>query len=58
MYDFHYNIIRKEFGDKAKVLYIDTDSLFYEIEHEDVYKAIAKYVQEWFDTSNYPNDHP
>ena len=38
MYDFNYNYIKTKYGDKAKLLFSDTDSLTYEIETEDVYK--------------------
>ena len=38
MYDFHYNYIKKRYGDRAKLLFTDTDSLTYGIETEDVYK--------------------
>lgn len=34
-YDFHYNIIKKMYGDKARLLFTDTDSLCYEITTED-----------------------
>ena len=38
MYDFHYNYIKKRNGDRAKLLFTDTDSLTYEIKARDVYK--------------------
>ena len=37
MYDFHYNTMKKQYGDKIKLLFTDTDSLCYEIQTEDVY---------------------
>ena len=58
MYDFHYNYIKPKYGDKAKLLITDTDSLMYEIETEDFYKDISEDVKDRFDTSDYPENHP
>ena len=38
MYDFHHNHIKQNYGNKAKLLFTDTDSLSCEIEAEDVYQ--------------------
>ena len=54
MYDFHYNYIKQKYGDKAKLLFTDTDSLMYEIQTEDFYKDISKDVKDRFDISDYP----
>ena len=58
MYDFHYNYIIPKYGNKAKLLFTDTDSLLYEIETEDFYKDISGDVKNRFDTSDYPENHP
>ena len=58
MYDFHYNYIKKKYGDNAKLLFTDTDSLMYEIKTEDFYKDISGDVKDRFDTSDYPPNHP
>ena len=58
MYDFHYNYIKPKYGEKAKLLFTDTDSFMYEIETEDFYKDISKDVKDRFDTSDYPENHP
>ena len=58
MFDFHYQYIKSKYGDKAKLLFSDTDSLMYEIETEDFYKDISGDVKDIFDTSDYPENHP
>jgi hypothetical protein len=50
MMDFHYNVIQAQFGNRAKLIYSDTDSFVYEIEHENIYEWI-KENKEWFDLS-------
>ena len=57
MYDFHYRYAKKKWKG-LKVLYTDTDSLFYEIETEDFFADISDDVERWFDTSDFPKDHP
>ena len=57
MYDFHYNYIKNKYGNRAKLLFTDTDSLTYEIEAEDVYKDFWN-DKEMFDNSNYPENSP
>ena len=53
MYDFHYNYIKKKYGNMARLLFTDTDSLTYEIEAEDVYQDFWN-DKDKFDNSDYP----
>ena len=57
MYDFWYNHIKAEYGDKASLLYTDTDSLLFHVETEDVYADMRKSAEEC-DFRDYPKDHP
>ncbi|CAL1275416.1 unnamed protein product [Larinioides sclopetarius] len=56
MYNFHYNVTKKEYGDRAQLLFTDTDSLTYEVETEDIYQDISRHM-DIYDTTDYPRDH-
>ena len=49
--DYHYNVIHKHFEGRYKLGYSDTDSFFYLIQHEDIYKWV-KENPEHFDLSD------
>ena len=57
MYDFHYNYIKYKYGDKAKLLFTDTDSLTYEIETPDAYADFFD-NKDIFDNSDYNKKSP
>ena len=59
MYEFHYDYMKKKYKESdLKLLYMDTDSLVYNIKTEDFYKDIAEDVEKRFDTSGYEPDRP
>ncbi len=55
MMKFHYDVIQKEFNDKANLLYSDTDSLIYEIKCDDVFDWIKQH-KNYFDLSESVRD--
>ena len=57
MYDFHYNYIKKKYDANAKLLFIDTDSLTYEIKTADLYADFYE-DRDLFDNSDYAVDSP
>ena len=57
MYDFHYNYIKEKYGDRAKLLFTDTDSLTYEIDAENVCQDFWN-DKDTFDNSDYPENSP
>lgn len=57
MYRFHYNIMVKKYGNRLKLLFTDTDSLFYEIETDDLNRELID-LKDQMDFSNFPIDHP
>ncbi len=53
MLRFNYDFIKAHYGERAQLLFTDTDSLMYEIQTEDVYADMWAYREE-FDFSGYP----
>ena len=41
MYNFHYNVMKPVFDDRIQLLYMDMDSLLYEIRSTDPYAELA-----------------
>jgi hypothetical protein len=57
MYQFHYEYMKQKYGDNAKLLFTNTDSLCYEMKTRDIYQDMLEDT-ELFDTSEYIQDHP
>mgnify|MGYP006255424249 CR=1 FL=1 len=57
MYDFHYDFIMKKYPD-SKLLFTDTDSFCYWIPTEANIDESLIGRSDWFDYSNFPQDHP
>ena len=56
MYQFWYEYIKPKYQEKAKLCYMDTDSVIIYIKIEDFYEDIANDVENQFDASNYDED--
>ena len=56
MYEFWYDYIKPKYQDRAKLCYMDTDSLIIHIKTDNFYKEIANDVEKQFDTSNYDDN--
>ena len=52
MYKFHFDYIKNRYGNNSRLLFIDNDSLMYEIKTEDIYEDFSE-VKEMFEFSNY-----
>ena len=42
MYEFYYDYVKNNNGNKSRLLFTDTDSLMYEIETKNVYEDFMK----------------
>ena len=53
MYKFFYDYLKPKYGEKLRLLYMDTDSFILAIETDDFYKDTKVDLKEWFDISGY-----
>ena len=53
MYKFRYDYIKPNYGDRAKLCCMDTDSFIIHIITDEFFMDISDDVKRWFDTSNY-----
>ena len=53
MYEFWYDYIKPKYNSKAKLCYMDTDSVVINIFTEDFFEDSKNDVERWFDISNY-----
>ena len=58
IYVFWYDYVKPKFGEKAKLCYLDTDSLIVRVKIDDIYKNILKDVERRFDSLNYELNRP
>ena len=58
MYEFWYDYVKPEYGEKAKFIYMDTDSFIIYIKSHDIYKDIAENLKTKIDFLNYELDKP
>ena len=52
-YEIWYDYVKTNYGEKAKLYYMDIGSILVYIKAEDIFSDIAKDVETRFDTSNY-----
>ncbi|XP_025203843.1 uncharacterized protein LOC112600753, partial [Melanaphis sacchari] len=50
MYDFHYDVMKKRYGNKINSLYSDTDSMVYEIQTHNFFNDLRYDLLPFFDT--------
>ena len=56
MFEFYYKVLKTNFPE-IKLVFTDTDSFLLHIPSEDIYNDLKR-LENYFDFSNYPKDHP
>ena len=58
MYRLYYDNFKRFYKDKCTLMYIDTDSLYLNIESQNLYSDLKNHFCNVLDLSNFPEDHP
>ena len=58
MYEFWYDYMKLNYGNRVKLCYMDTDSFVMNMKTNDFYRDIANDVEKRFDTSNHEVNRP
>ena len=58
MDEFWYDYGKPNYSEKAKLCYVNIDSVIVYIKTDDIYKDTAENVETRFDSSNYESDKP
>ncbi|KAE9533985.1 hypothetical protein AGLY_008721 [Aphis glycines] len=60
MYDYHYNVMQRHYGEHIKLMYTDTDSLVYHIITDEFYTDLLENpnLMDRLDTADLPSNHP
>ena len=53
MYEFWYDYVKPNYGKKAKLCYMATDSFIVHVKRNDIYQDITEVVETTFDNLNY-----
>ena len=56
MYQFWYDVIKKNYGDRATLCYTDTDSFIFELKSKFLEKDLDR-IKKYLDFSNFPKNH-
>jgi len=58
VYQFHYHyMVSKYSQNRCRLLFMDTDSLTYEVRTDDIFEDMKPVAEEMFDCSDYPTEH-
>jgi len=57
MFEMHYDVVRNKFGENARLLFTDTDSLCYHIQTNNLNSDLLS-IRDHLDTSKNPENHP